>query len=73
MRLVGRSRSRYEPGPNLWRRSTDDLTDAIIHALEKPGHSVAIAPLRRLLATDGLIDSLRARGLKVIGPADEDP
>ncbi len=60
-------------GPNLWRHSTDDLAEAIARAAEKPGHSVAIAPLRRLLATDGLIDSLKARGLKVIGPADEDP
>lgn len=60
-------------GPDLWRRSTDDLAEAIVLATEKPGHSVAIVPLRRLLATDGLIDRLTARGLKVIGPADEEP
>jgi hypothetical protein len=58
-------------GPDLWRRSTDDQADAIVKALETPGHAVAVAPLRRLLAKDGLIDTLTARGLKVIGPADE--
>jgi len=60
-------------GPSLWRRSTEDLADAIVRATDKPGHSVAIVPLRRLLAKDGLIDSLQARGLKVIGPADDQP
>lgn len=57
-------------GPDLWRRSTDDLADAIVGALATPGHAVAVAPIRRLLARDGLIDSLKARGLNVIGPAD---
>ena len=60
-------------GPDLWRRSTDDQADAIVRALETPGHAVAVAPLRRLLAKDGLIDTLTARGLKVVGPADEAP
>jgi len=60
-------------GPDLWRRSTDDQADAIVKALETPGHAVAVAPLRRLLAKDGLIDTLTARGLKVIGPADDAP
>jgi hypothetical protein len=58
-------------GPQLWRRSTDDLAEAIVEATAKPGgRAVAIVPLRRLLAKDGLIDTLRARGLKVIGPDD---
>ncbi|HEY3950948.1 TraB/GumN family protein [Phenylobacterium sp.] len=55
-------------GPQLWRRSTDDLADAITGALGKPGHAVATVPLRRLVAKDGLIESLKARGLTVIGP-----
>jgi len=58
-------------GPELWRRSNDDLAEAIVRALETPGHAVAIAPLRRLLAQGGLIDTLKARGLKVTGPDDE--
>lgn len=57
-------------GPELWRRSTDDFADAIAQAASKPGHVVAVAPLRRLLAKDGLLDSLKARGLKVSGPDD---
>jgi hypothetical protein len=57
-------------GPELWRRSTDDLADAIVGALGKPGHSVAMVSLRRLLAKDGLADTLKARGLTVVGPND---
>jgi hypothetical protein len=57
-------------GPELWRRSTDDLADAIVSGLDKPGHSVATVSLRRLLAKDGLADTLKARGLTVIGPND---
>jgi len=55
-------------GPELWRRSTDDLADAITAALGTPGHAVATVPLRRLVAKDGLIESLKARGLTVVGP-----
>jgi hypothetical protein len=57
-------------GPQLWRKSTDDLADAIVKGLDTPGHSVATVSLRRLLAKDGLADSLKARGLTVIGPND---
>lgn len=59
-------------GPELWRKSTDDLADAIATALDQPGHAVATVSLRRLLAKGGLVDSLKARGLKVIGPNDPD-
>jgi hypothetical protein len=59
-------------GPELWRSSTDDLAGAIAEALGKPGHAVATVPLRRLVAKGGLIESLKARGLTVIGP-DGDP
>lgn len=55
-------------GPELWRKSTDDLADAIAQALKTPGHAVATVSLRRLLAKDGLADTLKARGLKVVGP-----
>jgi hypothetical protein len=58
-------------GPQLWRQSTDDLAAAITEEAAKPGaHAVAIVPLRRLLAKDGLIDTLKAHGLKVAGPDD---
>jgi uncharacterized protein YbaP (TraB family) len=55
-------------GPELWRKSTDDLAEAIVKALDQPGHSVATVSLRRLVARDGLIDTLKARGLTVIAP-----
>jgi hypothetical protein len=58
-------------GPELWRRSTDELADAVADQAARPGHhAVAIVPLRRLLAKDGLLDRLKARGLKVGGPDD---
>jgi uncharacterized protein YbaP (TraB family) len=57
-------------GPQLWRRSTDDLAEAIEGALKTPGRAVATVSLRRLLARDGLVDTLKARGLTVIGPND---
>jgi uncharacterized protein YbaP (TraB family) len=60
-------------GPQLWRRSTDDLAEAIARSLETPGHAVAIVALRRLLARDGVVDTLKARGLKVVGPGDPEP
>jgi hypothetical protein len=59
-------------GPELWRRSTDDLAEAIVRALQTPGHTVATVSLRRLLAKDGLADTLKAHGLRVIGPDDPD-
>jgi uncharacterized protein YbaP (TraB family) len=59
-------------GPELWRRSTDDLAEAIDKALATPGHAVTTVSLRRLLAKDGLADTLKARGLTVIGPNDPD-
>ena len=58
-------------GPQLWRRGTDDLAEAIVQALGTPVHAVAIAPLRRLLARDGVVDTLKARGVKVVGPGEE--
>jgi len=58
-------------GPDLWRRSTDDMADAIVQALATPGHSVAVISLRRLLAKDGLVESLKARGLTVEADAAE--
>ena len=57
-------------GPELWRRSTDDFAAAIGEALKTPGHAVAIAPLRRLVAKDGLLETLKAHGLRVTGPDD---
>ena len=36
--------------------------------LQSPGHSVALVNLRPLLARDGVLEQLKARGLEVHGP-----
>jgi hypothetical protein len=57
-------------GANLWRNATRDNANDIAEALKTPGHAVAVVNLRRLLAEDGVIAQLEAKGLKVIGPAE---
>ena len=57
-------------GANLWRSATRDNANDIAEALKTPGHAVAVVNLRRLLAEEGVIAQLEARGLKVIGPAE---
>ncbi len=60
-------------GADLWRRASRDQAQAISDALKKPGHAVALVSLRRLLAKDGVLALLRARGFTVTGPADTAP
>ncbi|PVM72051.1 TraB/GumN family protein [Caulobacter radicis] len=50
------------------REGRDDAVKAIEVALKKPGKSVAIIELRSLLAQDGVLDQLRAKGFKVTTP-----
>ena len=57
-------------GANLWRSATRDNANDIAEALKTPGHAVAVVNLRRLLAEEGVIAQLEAKGLKVIGPAE---
>ena len=57
-------------GADLWRSATRVNANHIAEALKIPGHAVAVVSLRRLLAQDGVIQQLEARGLKVIGPAE---
>lgn len=57
-------------GPPFWREFTDDNADAVQAALKRPGHSVAIMSLRQLLAEDGVVETLEARGVKVFGPGE---
>jgi hypothetical protein len=55
-------------GPELWRQVTDGQATMIAAALETPGKTVAMVRLRRLLAKDGVIETLEARGIEVHGP-----
>lgn len=48
-----------------------DLVSDIETALKTPGHAIAVAPLRTLLAQGGVLDRLRAKGYTVKTPADE--
>ena len=57
-------------GADLWRRQSRDDVAAIATALKKPGKSVAVIGLRRLLAEDGVLEQLRDRGFKVAGPGE---
>ena len=49
----------------------NDTAASIARALARPGHSVAIVNLRTLLASDGVLQQLRARGYTITTPEDE--
>ena len=52
-------------------RNKADQVAAIEQALRKPGHAVAVVPLRPLLAQGGVLDQLRAKGFTVTTPGQE--
>jgi uncharacterized protein YbaP (TraB family) len=53
-------------------RMKSDFVADLQKALAKPGHAIAVIPLRTLLAQGGVLDQLRAKGLKVTTPGDEE-
>ncbi|HZZ70056.1 MAG TPA: TraB/GumN family protein [Phenylobacterium sp.] len=57
-------------GAELWNRMARDEADDIAAALGKPGHAVALVGLRRLLAQNGVVARLEAKGLTVKGPGE---
>jgi hypothetical protein len=56
-----------------FRDGQDDAVKAITSALKKPGKAVAVIELRSLLAQDGVLDQLRAKGFNVTTPGDPAP
>ena len=48
-----------------------DQVAQIEQALARPGHAIAVVPLRPLLAQGGVLDQLRAKGLTVTTPGEE--
>lgn len=52
------------------RQGRDEAVAAIAKALQKPGKAVAVIELRSLLAQDGVLDQLRAKGFTVVTPGD---
>ncbi|MFM8377094.1 MAG: TraB/GumN family protein, partial [Phenylobacterium sp.] len=55
-------------GARIWREITDAHARMIADALKAPGHSVALVDISRLVAEEGIIRRLEARGLSVTGP-----
>jgi hypothetical protein len=55
-------------GADLPVKAMSDTAAAIAAALARPGHSVAVVNLRTLLAQDGVLRRLQARGLSVATP-----
>lgn len=56
-------------GARIWREITDAHTRMIADGLRTPGHSVALVNISMLVAEEGVIRKLEARGLAVTGPA----
>jgi len=62
---------RSMPGmADMQRRGLDDEVNALTEAMKTPGHAVALFSIRGLVAEDGVLDRLRARGFKVSTPGD---
>ncbi|HEX8569044.1 MAG TPA: TraB/GumN family protein [Caulobacteraceae bacterium] len=57
-------------GERMWRLATHNQARDVEVALKRPGHAVAVIGLRRLLADDGVLEQLRARGYTVRGPGE---
>lgn len=54
----------------MLQRLKDAEVEALANLLKTPGHAVAIYPIRSLVAADGVLDQLRARGITVKTPAE---
>lgn len=57
-------------GPGFIRKAAADEVTAIAEALKTPGHAVTVYSIRGLVAEDGVLDQLRARGYVVKTPAE---
>ena len=55
--------------PGYSRRAIEAQAKAIAAALDAPGKSVAVAPLRLLVAEDGILQRLQAQGYTIADPA----
>ena len=60
--------SRYPEAEEIWRAIVDDQTRLIADGLKTPGHSVALVDISMMVAEEGVIRKLEARGLEVTGP-----
>jgi hypothetical protein len=59
------------PGAQTFDAQTKaDMVADIEAALKRPGHAIAVAPLRPLLAQGGVLDQLRGKGFTVTTPGE---
>lgn len=58
-------------GRSYDERTKADTAGAIATALRQPGHAIALVPLRPLLAQNGVLERLRARGFTVKTPGED--
>ena len=54
-------------GASFWNQTMADEADAVAAALGKPGHAVAVFPIRSMVAENGILSRLKARGFEVSG------
>lgn len=54
-------------GGAFWRQTMADEADAVAAMLDKPGHAVAVFPIRSMVAEGGVLSRLKARGFEVTG------
>jgi len=54
----------------LEKRAMDDEVAALTEAMKTPGHAVALFSIRELVAQNGLLDRMRAKGFTVKTPGD---
>lgn len=54
----------------LEKRAMDDEVEALTEAMKTPGHAVALFSIRGLVAQNGLLDRMRAKGFTVKTPGD---
>ncbi|SFK75535.1 TraB/GumN family protein [Caulobacter sp. UNC279MFTsu5.1] len=55
---------------DLERKGTRDEVEALSAAMNTPGHAVAVYGIRGLVARDGVLDQMRARGFEVSTPGE---
>ncbi|MFM8819039.1 MAG: TraB/GumN family protein [Phenylobacterium sp.] len=55
-------------GAKVWRQIGAEHARLIAESLGTPGHSVALADISMLVAEEGILQKLKARGFTVIGP-----
>lgn len=55
---------------DMEQRATADEVSALAEALDTPGHAVALFSMRGLVAENGVLDQLRAKGFTVRTPGD---